>query len=174
MVVGWWVVGGRSLQSQAVAMLHSFRWSKPGKQTWSTARFRKISSATRELCHLDNQNCFSVSLINIELWQNHVVVVMAVVADGLVLWGARAFTDTAMGKFRPCTCSGIIPYGVASYVSDLCYHWFMVNDSSLNFSIWLTFENFITPVFLLCVCVCACEIISDLAPKNSCGIDRIS
>ena len=28
-------------------------------------------------------------------------------------------------------------------VSDLCYHWFTVNDNSPDFSIWLTFADFI-------------------------------
>ena len=56
------------------------------------------------------------SLITIILWQNHIFVVMAVAADGLVL-GARAFADTVLGKFRSCTCSWIIPQGLGGDVS---------------------------------------------------------
>ena len=85
------------------------------------------------------------SLITIILWQNHIFVVMAVAADGLVQ-GARAFADTVLGKFRSCTCSWIIPQGLGGDVSVTCaisYHWFMVNDNSPDFSIWLTFADFI-------------------------------
>ena len=97
--------------------------------------------------------CLADSLITITLWQNHVFIVMAVAADGLVL-GARAFADTGLGKFRSCTCSWIIPQGLTGDVAVTCAIiglWLMI---TLDFSIWWIFSDFITHT---CTCVCVCR-----------------
>ena len=34
------------------------------------------------------------------------------------------------------------------HISDLSYQWFMINGNSLNFSIWFTFSDFITSLYV--------------------------
>ena len=41
-------------------------------------------------------------------------------------------------------------------VSDLCYHWFMVNDNSHDFSIWWIFQILWHTRAHTCVCVSVC------------------
>ena len=96
--------------------------------------------------------CLADSLITITLWQNHVFVVIAVAADGLVL-GARAFADTVFGKFRSCTCSWIIPQRLAGDVSVTCAIiglWLMITHLTIQYSEF--FSDFMTHT--VCVCVC--------------------
>ena len=58
--------------------------------------------------------------MTIWLWQNHVFVVTAVAADGLVPLYARASADTVMANFRSCICSQITPQELAGDVSATC------------------------------------------------------
>ena len=74
--------------------------------------YRIMSYGHRKYC----SNYF----ITIELWQNHVFVVMAVAADGLVPLYVRTSTDTVMAKFRCCICSQIIPQELTGDVSVNC------------------------------------------------------
>ena len=100
--------------------------------------------------------CLADSLITITLWQNHVFVVIAAAADGLVL-GARAFADTVLGKFRSCTCSWIIPQRLAGDVSVTCAIiglWLMITHLTFQYSdffqiLWHTRAH-------VCVRVCVC------------------
>ena len=94
------------------------------------------------------------SLITITLWQNHVFIVMAVAADGLVL-GVRAFADTVLDKFRSCTCSWIIPQGLACDVSVTCAIiglWLMITN--LTFQYGEYFQILLHTRAHVCVCVC--------------------
>ena len=96
--------------------------------------------------------CLADSLITITLWQNHVFVVIAAAADGLVL-GARAFADTVLGKFRSCTCSWIIPQRLAGDVSVTCAIiglWLMITHLTFQYSDF--FSDFMKHT---CACVCA-------------------
>ena len=96
--------------------------------------------------------CLADSLITITLWQNHVFIVMAVAAAGLVL-GARAFVDTVLGKFRSCTCSWIIPQGLAGDVSVTCAIiglWLMI--TLLNFQYGEYFQSLLHTRAHVCVC----------------------
>ena len=93
--------------------------------------------------------CSADSLITITLWQNHIFVVMAVAPDGLVL-GARAFADTVWCKFRSCTCSWIIPQGLAGDVSVTCAIiglWFMITHLTFQYGLLLLHT---------CAHVCVC------------------
>ena len=100
--------------------------------------------------------CLADSLITITLWQNHVFIVMAVAADGLVL-GASALADTVLGKFRSCTCSWIIPQGLAGDVSVTCAIiglWLMITHLIFQYDEY--FQILLHTSAHVCVCVCVC------------------
>ena len=66
-------------------------------------------------------------------------------------------------KTQSCPNSGTMlqfnyPAGAGwGYVSDLCYHWLVIDDNPLHFSRWCNFSDFITTLYMhLCVCLYAC------------------
>ena len=112
--------------------------------------------------------CLADSLITITLWQDHVFLVIAVAADGLVL-GARTFADTVLGKFRSCTRSWIIPQRLAGDVSVTCAIiglWLMITHMTFQYGEFFRFYDTHVRIHV-CVWVCVCVCVSQARINHS-------
>ena len=102
---------------------------------WKPQDFEKSHGQSWIMSYGHRKYC-SNYLITIELWRNHVFVVMAVAADGLVPLYARASADTVMAKFRCCICSQITPEELAGDVSVNCVttdFWLMITHLTFQY-----------------------------------------
>ena len=70
--------------------------------------------------------------------------------------GCQGIRRHSLGQIQVLYLQLNYPTGAGRWrVSDLCYHWFMVNDNSLDSSIWWIFSESMTHTSA-CVCLCAC------------------
>ena len=100
----------------------------------------------------DPRKCYSHSLITIELWQNHVSVVIAMTPDGLEPWGAGTSADTVMTKFRPCIPAVKLSHRGSPVTCQWpVLSWFIINDKwAFNFFNMVHFSDSIHPCAVRC------------------------
>ena len=96
----------------------------------------------------------TVSLLSWPINNHHTLTKSRFCSNGCGCWwscsGSQGICRHSLGQIQVLYVQLNYPTGAGRWrVSDLCYHWFMVNDNSLDFSIWLT-DFYDTHV---CVCV---------------------